>query len=224
MKVFIVESYPGADQEYADMYRLKDYTIVDCSMSADIIQFTGGEDVTPSFYGEYNHPSTCNNEMRDIRERLIFNIGLTYNIPMVGICRGGQFLNVMCGGKLWQDVNCHAIYSGHPMEDKLTGKSVWVSSTHHQMMRPGEGGEVLGTANEASTFETSARPNSIQTHYTAPAKQLGADVEIVLYKKQKCLCFQPHPEYFGFPECTESFFRHVDNLLKVTKGENTCAA
>jgi len=66
------------------------------------VVFTGGADVSPFMYGEKKLSVTCNDEHRDEQEKLFFE--RYTKVPKVGICRGGQFLNVMNGGKMWQHV------------------------------------------------------------------------------------------------------------------------
>lgn len=148
----------------------------------DLICFTGGEDVTPLYYREETLSRTRNNPKRDAREGLIFETYL--GTPKVGICRGGQFLNVMSGGALWQHVDKHG--NDHEMIDFLWSKrSLPVTSTHHQMMIKGDGGYVLGAIKIATEY-ISANPKREEPEY---------DPEIIWYPKSKSLCFQPHPEY-----------------------------
>src|SRR5690242_167619 len=102
-KVYVVD---GGYEYIALMYRLG------CDGAkgvddADIILFTGGEDVNPELYGEVALHTTHFNRLRDQKEKLIFDAALEREIPMVGICRGGQALNVFNGGKMWQHVNNH---------------------------------------------------------------------------------------------------------------------
>jgi gamma-glutamyl-gamma-aminobutyrate hydrolase PuuD len=52
-----------------------------------LIVFTGGEDVTPSFYGENVGKHTFTNTMRDQNEFDIFHT-IFYGTPKLGICRG----------------------------------------------------------------------------------------------------------------------------------------
>lgn len=68
-----------------------------------IIVFDGGEDVSPELYGEKNLYSNSNSR-RDTWEANLWHLGRTYNIPMLGICRGSQFMCVMAGGSLYQDL------------------------------------------------------------------------------------------------------------------------
>lgn len=152
----------------------------------DLICFTGGEDVSPELYGEKNTSSWVN-KARDDFEKEVYEryVG---KAPMVGICRGGQFLNVMNGGKMIQHIN------GHMMGVRECTLLIWEGSSpgphhvhedHHQGIVPTSEAEVIG-------FDP--RDNNI---------------EIVWYEETKCLCFQPHPEW-GHEPTKDLFF----NLIK----------
>ena len=64
--------------------------------TADLVCFTGGADVHPSFYGHSKHPTSRCDVLRDNEEVEIWE-EFVNNISMVGICRGGQLLNVLNG-------------------------------------------------------------------------------------------------------------------------------
>lgn len=154
----------------------------------DLIVFTGGEDVTPSLYGAKDHPTTFNNIHRDAIEQQIFTNAVLNNIPMVGICRGGQFLNVMSGGTMYQHVQGHT--RSHSITDATTGEVVYVSSTHHQMMKPSSKGVLVASSTiggEREWFEGDVFMRDVSNQ----------DIEVVYYEETKCLCFQPHPEFYG---------------------------
>ena len=214
LKVFIVEAFPGADFEYRNMWSMKGFIPVENIDDCDIIQYTGGEDVSPKLYGHSHHRTTSSNPKRDLREKMIFSLGLKGGKYQVGICRGAQFLNVMCGGRLFQDVDNHACRNGHKMYDFLDDKWKWVSSTHHQMMQPSSEANIMGASNESTVVENCLSPGRETSYYRDPEKDMKLDIEILHYPKDKVLCFQPHPEYNGFPDCTKSFFSHVNHLLE----------
>ena len=100
----------------------------------DAIQFTGGSDVTAWLYGET--PQFQSDHQRDLHEVCVHISAIVRNIPCFGICRGSQFLYVMCGGKLHQDIPGHAIHGRHKARINHTivsGPSEFeVTSTHHQ--------------------------------------------------------------------------------------------
>lgn len=72
----------------------------------DGILFPGGEDMSPSFYGEEPLPS-IGVFKPDIDEALLAagRYALEHHIPMLGICKGHQLLNVLMGGTLYQDLS-----------------------------------------------------------------------------------------------------------------------
>ena len=132
----------GGGIQYRTMFNNLGFTVVDSIYAAQVLCFTGGADVSPSLYGEDKHPRTSVNAIRDEEEVAIYKFALNRRIPMVGICRGAQFLHIMNGGSLYQDVDNHAIYGTHEAIDILTQEVVDVTSTHHQMMRNAGSGEV----------------------------------------------------------------------------------
>lgn len=73
--------------------------------SVDGILLTGGHDVDPKLYGEEPIPecgAVCGE--RDSMESELLNQALEKDMPILGICRGIQFLNAYLGGTLYQDL------------------------------------------------------------------------------------------------------------------------
>lgn len=180
---------------------------------ADVVLFTGGEDVNPELYGEAPMAKTHYNRLRDEKEKAIYEECIQREIPMVGICRGGQFLNVMNKGEMYQHVTNHA-NGNHvarievpPFNKGNKRRTIMVTSTHHQMMIPADEGIVLMTANEA--FEK-MRPAI--NKYGKVSKE--PDIEVVYYDGTHCLCFQPHPEFTSAPAELVDFFEEcLDNYI-----------
>lgn len=178
-------------------------------VEADLVQFTGGEDVTPGLYGEEKHPRTFYSPSRDIEEEKIFRAAKALGKPMAGICRGGQFLNVMCGGRMYQHVNHHAIRGTHAVVDVRKGRVIDCTSTHHQMMRAGETAALLGVASEATCCEYM---DEDRIRYVE--QQRGQDIEVLRYGN--ILCFQPHPEYLDADsECQKWYFELLEEIVNV---------
>lgn len=68
----------------------------------------GGADIDPSFYGEPLHPLTGKTDRAtDAFHLAAIKIASRCGLPILGICRGVQALNVAFGGTLWQDVSLH---------------------------------------------------------------------------------------------------------------------
>ena len=73
--------------------------------TVDGILMTGGHDVSPGIYGEKKLDDTvvCN-AARDSMEKELLKQALEKDVPILGICRGIQFLNAFLGGTLYQDL------------------------------------------------------------------------------------------------------------------------
>lgn len=203
MKVYVEE----CDVNFIRMFTKYGFELVDEPLDANLIQFTGGADVSPDLYGEELHPYTWSDHRRDEKEMQLFSFAKKFNIPMAGVCRGGQFLNVMNGGKLFQHVNNHGIMGTHPAIDLKTEKVIQVTSTHHQMMRPTPEGEVVCVAENISTFKEYMEGREVKEVYA------NVDTEVVYYPLTKSLCFQPHPEHHGADECCEYYFSLIQRFF-----------
>lgn len=209
MNVFII----GGGVNYHTMFKKLGFTPIEDLNNADLVCFTGGADVSPEFYGEEEHLRTHSDLARDFRELDFYRSALLLEIPMVGICRGGQFLHVMNGGKLYQHVDHHAIGDTHYLSDIQTGEQHSVTSTHHQMMAPRlykDKGLVVATAQESVWKEHVSNGEVVRHLSTLP------DIEVMWYEDTDCLCFQPHPELEG-AESTYLYFKNLLTRFNLTK-------
>ena len=115
--------------------------------------FTGGQDVSPEIYSarKIRACGECSPE-RDAMETLLLKSTMQLDKPILGICRGIQFINASLGGTLWQDIpsqfsdsvtHCqkppydvpsHEVYldSGTPLHELLKTNEMPVNSYHHQ--------------------------------------------------------------------------------------------
>ena len=75
-----------------------------CAM-CDGFLLTGGHDVAPEIYGAAREDvcGTCSPE-RDRMELGVLRRAMATDKPVLGICRGIQFINAALGGTLWQDL------------------------------------------------------------------------------------------------------------------------
>lgn len=179
------------DSQICEMFRTEPgYQLVPDLVAADIVVFPGGADVNPELYGEKAIPETGYDLRTDERHMKAYSL-IGKDQLKVGICRGGQFLNVVSGGKMWQDVTGHGRM--HRMTDFATGEIIEVVSTHHQMMRPGPNGELLAAARfQSRHYKNAEYPKGV------PIGQYPEwEAEVIWYKDKNSLCFQPHPEYYS---------------------------
>ena len=73
---------------------------------ADGIILTGGEDINPLEYNDTANIKVCGtiNFSRDTLERKLFDFAFKNKLPLVGVCRGMQMMNVASGGTLYGDI------------------------------------------------------------------------------------------------------------------------
>jgi gamma-glutamyl-gamma-aminobutyrate hydrolase PuuD len=171
---------------------------------ADLVVFTGGVDVNPALYGAERHSRTeTPSDERDTQDINVYLKCVELGIPMIGVCRGAQFLAVMEGAKLFQDVDGHN--GSHPMFDHHTKTHIErVSSVHHQMVKPCVGMEVIATA-----------ARSHVRHSDPDTKEEGshADIEVFYFRDHAIVGFQGHPEYRGYPQYTKWCLDTIQELV-----------
>lgn len=132
--------------------------------------FTGGADLSPELYGET--PLPCTHSCVVDREKLetaLMESALRKKKPVLGICRGMQFLNVYFKGSLYQDVleqqaarhlhmqqtafdqHTHTVrmVPGSALEKALHVSSLPVNSMHHQAVKIlGNGLEIMAVSDD----------------------------------------------------------------------------
>lgn len=130
--------------------------------TCDGFVLTGGIDIHPSLYGGelvYPHAPDEFEMERDLFEKKIYDYSQQHSLPLLGICRGLQLVNVLNGGKLIQDFgDDNATHKKEADTDKLhnvriatgslleeiAGSALHVTnSAHHQAVDPGFVGKGL---------------------------------------------------------------------------------
>lgn len=162
----------------------------------DLLVFCGGADISPELYGQRNVRSGTN-VARDKREIELWEYGMSKGIPMLGICRGGQLLNVLNGGSMWQDASIHARGVTHDIIDTRTGNVHQTNSHHHQIMRAGKSAELIAI-HEMLPIDrkTDDRGTFGYEDLTAGERH---NHEVLFYPETNSLCFQGHPEFGTMP-------------------------
>lgn len=159
----------------------------------DGLVLTGGEDISPLYYGEQNHPNLGEvNDVRDVYDLTLAKLAIEHNVPILGICRGLQLINVAMGGTLYQDLPSqysqqinHRQESGKILAHRVNimpntlayrlfnADTIRVNSLHHQAIKNlAPGLKITGKADDGV-------------------------VEIVeAFPTRPILAVQFHPEYF----------------------------
>ncbi len=124
----------------------------------DGVLFSGGADVDPLLFGQYQKPG-CGaiSPLRDAHELALAKLLIDRkDKPVLGVCRGFQVMNIALGGDIYQDIPSEyegetlahrqkqpEYYPSHPVDvtpgsylEKITGQqTLMVNSLHHQAVR-----------------------------------------------------------------------------------------
>jgi len=117
---------------------------------------SGGEDVDPARYGMDPSPALGTvNRRRDEVEFAALEYALQQQLPVLGICRGAQVINVVLGGTLFQDLaterpgpvlheqrepwgqrtHCASVVAGSRLHEIVHSDELHINSYHHQAIR-----------------------------------------------------------------------------------------
>lgn len=141
--------------------------------NCDAILLWGGTDINPKYYGETPHPRNGYqpDSMRDAAEWSWMRMAAQHCVPIIGVCRGAQFLCAFAGGKLIQHME--KPHHGAHLVHTFDNLSFMMANDHHQSMVPG------------------TIPNKLIAWY--PGEDMTP--EIVYFPKVRGLAIQGHPEW-----------------------------
>jgi putative glutamine amidotransferase len=146
----------------------------------DGLVLAGGADVDPGAYGAESHPETNGtNPARDATEIALARRALERDMPVLGICRGMQVLNVAAGGTLTQHLPDDLGHSDHrrslgsfdnadhdvrleqgSLAARAAGETIHATKSHHHqaIAEPGDGLVITGWATIDDLPEAIERP------------------------------------------------------------------
>lgn len=153
--------------QYVSLYHMEIDSAMQLLEECNGLLLTGGEDLFPGMYGNVNDTSRCG-EIDFYRDTLEINLlmkAIEMKMPIFGVCRGEQLLNVVFGGELYIDIpqdfdtsvmhrcddylTCfHMVYVERQslLHSLCNCDSALVTTNHHQGVR------VLGTDLKANAF------------------------------------------------------------------------
>jgi putative glutamine amidotransferase len=134
-----------------ECYGLSDDSLNFYLKIADAMIIGGGNDVNPALYNKPEYTSICGkfDNYRDTLELKMIRFAASQQVPIMGICRGQQLLNVAHGGSLIPDLptyikgdimhrskkdSAHLIIpvKGSWINNAFQEEFFWVNSRHHQ--------------------------------------------------------------------------------------------
>jgi putative glutamine amidotransferase len=141
----------------------------------DGLLLTGGGDIDAAEFSEENHPKNHTiNPKRDAMELSLTRAALSQNIPVFGICRGLQVMNVAMGGNLHQDIPGHddeknsrqnvahdvTIREGTKLHEIIGKEKIGVNSFHHQAAKDLGKGLIATATSQDGFVEGIENPNA----------------------------------------------------------------
>ena len=171
----------------------------------DGLLIPGGKDISPELYGE--EILDCCGKLcpeRDICEPLYFKAAREAGLPVLGICRGFQIINVILGGTLWQDFRLRP--------EKTLNHSSFLKRARYLHEVKVEEGSILSRATSALQGVNSIHHQGIKT--LSPALNPTAystDGICEAYEGREgafLLAVQWHPEHlYKRDECARKIFK-----------------
>ncbi len=115
----IMSAAPGWDAEVSWAAHDGTDATLEKFARADAVVVMGGPDVSPEYYGGSAHypNEEAHFPVADAAQLALIDAAVAREVPLVGICRGMQLLNVACGGTLVQDLDEPGHTSPQIMED-----------------------------------------------------------------------------------------------------------
>ncbi len=169
----------------------------------DVLIVHGGGDISPALYNKRLSRMSNGTEepcWRDEIEWSIMRRAAELQVPIIGLCRGGQMLTALAGGYLIQHIENH--YGTHPVVT-ADNKVFNVNSIHHQMMVPD------GTDHELIAWSK----RKLSGVYWDEDKTINRDIEpeFIYYPSLKGFALQWHPEMMP-ADCTAN--QYVMSFIK----------
>jgi len=128
----------------------------------DGVVVTGGHDIDPVLYAAQPEVEPKYDSARDKLEMAVIDLALARKLPILGICRGAQLMNVYRGGTLYQELHDQREKTSHrwtilPLKTLCIHSNTWlaefmgsqtarINSLHNQAInKTGAGFQVSGT-------------------------------------------------------------------------------
>ena len=165
----------------------------------DAFILTGGVDVHPNFYnGKHAYNNSPNNFQpeRDVFEERIYRYSQEKKLPVLGICRGMQLVNVLEGGKLIQDLDNGNERHRKEALDKEHGIAAEKGTLLHEIANTVNG--IVNSAHHQAIDPNAIGDNLIVNAYDDDYTDNVNIIEGLEFKDKSnrafMLCVQWHPE------------------------------
>ena len=156
------------------------------------VVLTGGADIDPIFFNEEKHPKIGRiSRQRDEYEFAVLEVAEKYAIPVLGICRGLQVINVAYGGTITQDMPSQLgdSYASHDQQIPTT------KAVHKVTFTPNS---QIASLFEQKELDTNSHHHQsigkIGNNLVITGKTDDGIIEAIESKTAKTIAVQFHPE------------------------------
>lgn len=187
--------------------------------SVDAIVLPGGGDIDPARYGGSTVDTVYDlNVEQDALDLGCVDLAIEHDLPLLGICRGAQVLNIALGGTLYEDLAPsdveHRIIDPHP------GSEEW--AWHQVNIAPNS---MLAECSVGTSFRVSSAHHQgirrLGVGLSAVANALDGLVEAIEDRERRLLGVQWHPEAAGFdPALQAAPFAWLANTISSREVRN----
>jgi len=147
----------------------------------DGVILQGGVDMSPRHYGEEPvRQEWSGDPARDVYEMELVRTCLELDLPVLGVCRGAQVLNVALGGSLYQDIE--TMHDGRRVHRNW---DIYDRHGHDVVIEPGSwlerwygGAGAAGGASDAASASSAIMKARINSVHHQGLKTLGRDVVV----------------------------------------------
>jgi putative glutamine amidotransferase len=194
--------------------------LIDLEDSLDLVDgivLSGGNDIDPAHYGAQRHPAVTDIcPERDEFELGLAKIALTRGMPVLGICRGLQVLNVALGGTLHQhlpDLPGTLVHSPEWLDGRRDPSNRWGSAFHEVEVSHPWLARLTARRVETNTYHHQAA-DRLGDGLVAAARSADGVVEALVGTESPVLGVQWHPELHQSGQAAgEGPFRWLANRL-----------
>lgn len=190
----------------------------------------GGDDIEPGHYGLTGDAGASYDPERDALEMRMARHALKCGIPMMGICRGAQLINVVLGGSLFVDIRKqrkktpnrnsvfaikHAFIVSQSYLSEIIEKPVIpINSLHNQAIdRVAE--NLVVSSRDEDGFVQSVESLSISDNHDTPRSSAKNSIGFVFG-------VQWHPEYMPYSSSQRRLFKVFAERVNESESTLTC--
>ncbi|MDO6422310.1 gamma-glutamyl-gamma-aminobutyrate hydrolase family protein [Saccharophagus degradans] len=167
--------------------------------AVDGVVIGGGDDIDPEHYGESGDAGATYDAARDSLEIAMIKAALQARVPLLGICRGAQLINVVLKGSLFQDIR--------PLRRKTPNKNSAFVIKKAYLQPSSQVAAILGKEVIGINSLHSQAVNKLSSELQVAAVDRDDFVQAFEHQtKPFIIGVQWHPEYLPYYSCQRNLF------------------